>query len=53
MFDFDTFRQSAIAALAAVLFTATAVGAAVGPAFTPAATSPVYAQAPVSDAANA
>ncbi|HEX8670154.1 MAG TPA: hypothetical protein VF727_17470 [Allosphingosinicella sp.] len=52
MFDFTAFRQSAIAAFAAILFTAAAVGAAVGPAFPSAAPAPVYAQATASDAAN-
>jgi hypothetical protein len=32
MFDFDKIRQGAIAAVAAIVLTATAVGAAVGPA---------------------
>ena len=32
MFDFDNLKQGAIAAAAAIVFTATAVGAAVGPA---------------------
>ena len=48
MFNFDNLKQSAIAALAAVVFTATAVGAAVGPARI-AETSPVQ----LADAAEA
>ena len=32
MFDFNRIRESAVAAVAAVILTATAVGAAVGPA---------------------
>lgn len=32
MFDIDNLKQSAFAAAAAIVFTATAVGAAVGPA---------------------
>ena len=32
MIDFDSIKQGVIAALAAIIFTATAVGAAVGPA---------------------
>lgn len=43
MFDISKIKQGAVAAIASVILTATAVGAAVGPAET-VANSPVYAQ---------
>jgi hypothetical protein len=49
---FDNFKQSAIAAAAAAVFTFTAVGAAVGPARAIETAPVVYAQAQVSVQAN-
>lgn len=52
MFDFDRLRRSAAAAVAAIFFTATTVGAAVGPGFAPVDAPAVYAQVSFADAAN-
>jgi hypothetical protein len=49
---FSNFKQSAIAALAAAIFTFTAVGAAVGPARAIETAPVAYAQAQVSVQAN-
>jgi hypothetical protein len=49
---FENFKQSAIAAAAAALFTFTAVGAAVGPARAIETTPVAYASAQVSVQAN-
>ena len=51
MFNLDNLKQSAIAGLAAVVFTVTAVGAAVGPARI-AETSPVQVAAQTADATD-
>ena len=51
MFNFDNLKQSAIAAVAALFFTVTAVGAAVGPARI-AETSPVQLAGLVAPAAT-
>ena len=51
MMNFDNLKHSAIAAIAAVVFTATAVGAAVGPARI-AETSPVQIAAQTADVAD-
>jgi hypothetical protein len=52
MFDLSKIKQGAVAALASVILTATAVGAAVGPAGAVQA-APIYAAAQPDAAANA
>ncbi len=52
MFDFSQIKQGALAALASVILTATAVGAAVGPAET-ATAAPAYAAVQADGATNA
>jgi outer membrane biogenesis lipoprotein LolB len=52
MYDFSKIKQGALAALASVILTATAVGAAVGPAEAVQA-SPVYAAVQADGATNA
>jgi hypothetical protein len=51
MFNTDNLKQTALAAIAAIVFTATAVGAAVGPARV-AETAPTQVAASVDHAAN-
>lgn len=52
MFDFDKIKENVAAALAAVVLTSTAVGAAVGPARAVETAPVVYAAAQASDTAN-
>jgi hypothetical protein len=46
MFNFDKFRDGVVAAVAALVLTSTAIGAAVGPAGAVETAPVVYAQAP-------
>ncbi len=52
MFNYDKIRESAAAAVCAILLTATAVSAAVGPARAVETASVQYVQAQASDSAN-
>ena len=52
MFDYDNIKQRVAAAVAAMILTVTAVGAAVGPARAVETAPVVYAQVQTADTAN-